>query len=74
MKKVIPQMLCLSLVVRALMRSDMRLRKKFASPNPRVAFLTLEVSVALSGRVVSENSRSSYLWRVFEFRRVISLR
>ena len=48
-------------------------RKKFASSNPRVAFFALEASVVFSERVVSENSRSSYSWRVFGLGRVISL-
>ena len=59
-------------VVCAFLYSDMRFRK-FVSPNPRAAFLAFEASVVLSGRAVSENSRSSYSWRVFELGRVISL-
>ena len=33
-------------------------RNKFASPNPRIAFLALEASVVLSGRVLPEHSCS----------------
>ena len=47
-------------------------RTKFASPNPRVNYSALTASVVFSGRVVSEDSRSSYSWRVFELGRVIS--
>ena len=48
-------------------------RKKFASPDPRVDFHALSASIVLSGRGVSENSRSSYLRRVFGSGTVISL-
>ena len=48
-------------------------RKKLASPNPGVAFLALAVRVVLPGRVVSENSCSSYLRRVFELGKIVSI-
>ena len=48
-------------------------RKKFASPDPRVAFHALSASIVLSGRGISENSRSSYLRRVFGLGELISL-
>ena len=43
-------------------------RTKFASPNPRIVLLFV-----LSGRVVPENSRSSYPQRVLGLRGVVSL-
>ena len=56
---------CLSDVVCALIHFDIRFRK-FASSNPHVE-LALAVSVVLSGRLVSENSRSSLSRRVFDW-------
>ena len=49
-------------------------RKKFASPNPCVAILAIDISATavLSGTAVSKNSRSSYSWPVFELGTIIS--
>ena len=46
--------------------------KTICVSNPHIE-LALEASIVLLGRAVSENSQSSYSWRVFELGRVISL-